>query len=61
MRRERTEDSAGECCVECGGGCFAADVSYSEGYASGTVVEIVVDVATDGPGGDELRGYFGAF
>src|SRR5882757_9458289 len=57
---EGSEDAADERGVEgCGSG-FAADVSDGEGGAAGTVVEVVVDIASDGTGGDELGGDFGA-
>src|SRR5260370_40325272 len=60
LRGEGSEDAADECGVEgCGSG-FAADVSDGEGGAAGTVVEVVVDVASDGTGGDELGGDLGA-
>src|ERR1700723_2096775 len=51
---ERWKYSVGERGVECGGGCFAADVADGEGGAAGAVVEVVVDVASNGSGGDEL-------
>src|SRR5882757_8605352 len=57
---EGSEDAADERGVEgCGSG-FAADISDGEGGAAGTVVEVVVDIASDGTGGDELGGDFGA-
>src|SRR3979490_2777255 len=59
-RGEGAEEAADERGVECGGRGFAADVSDGEGGAAGTVVEVVVDIASDGTGGDELGGYFGA-
>src|SRR4030088_3311023 len=61
MRRgEGAEDAADEGGVECGGRGFAADVSDGDGGATGTVVEVVVDIASDGAGGDALGGDFGA-
>src|SRR5271167_4376108 len=58
--RERAQDAADECGVECSGCCLAADVSDGEGYAAGAVVEVVVDVAPDGTCGNELGGDLGA-
>ncbi len=60
LRGEGAEDAADERGVEGGGSGFAADVSDGDGDAAGTVVEVVVDVASDGAGGDELGGDFGA-
>src|SRR5258706_7676269 len=53
---ERAEDAADERGVEGGGRGFAADVSDGDGGAAGGVVEVVEDIASDGAGGDELRG-----
>ena len=60
LRGEGAEDAADECGVERGGRGFAADISDGDGGAAGTVVEVVEDVASDGAGGDELGGDFGA-
>src|SRR3984885_13801595 len=56
LRREGAENAAGERGVECGGRGFAAHVSYGEGDAAGTVVEVIVDVASDRACGNELSG-----
>src|ERR1700750_2659460 len=60
LRGEGAQDAADECGVEGGGGGFAADISDGDGGAAGAVVEVVKDIASDGAGGDELGGNFGA-
>src|SRR3981189_3602307 len=60
LRGQRAEDAADESSVEGGWGGFAADISDGQGGAAGTLVPVVVDVASDGAGGDELGGDLGA-
>ena len=54
------EDSADEGGVESSRGGLAGDVAEGDGYATGAVVEEVVDVAADGAGGGEFGGDLGA-
>ena len=60
LRGQGAEDAADERGVEGGGGGFAADVSDGQSGAAGTVVEVVVNIASNGAGGDELGGYLSA-
>src|ERR1700722_17827813 len=60
LRSERSEYAAGERSVEGGGGGFAADVADGEGGAACAEVEVVVDVAPDGAGGDKFGCDLGA-
>ena len=61
MGGEGTQYAADKRGVKCSRGGLAADVSYGEGDASGSVVEKVEDVASDGAGGDEFGGDLGVF
>src|SRR5258708_26679532 len=60
LRGKGAKDAADEGGIEGGGSCFAADVSDGDGGAAGAVVEVVEDIASDGAGGDEPGGDFGA-
>src|ERR1700722_1314037 len=60
LRGEGAENAAGERGVECGGRGFATHVSYGQSDAAGTIVEVIVDVASDGPCGNELSSNLGA-
>jgi len=56
---ERAEDAADKRCIESGWRGFAADIANGEADAAWTVVEVVVDIASDGASGDELGGDLG--
>src|ERR1700742_3424723 len=60
LGRERAENAAGQCGVERGWSSLAADITDCQRGAASAVVEVVVDVAPDGSGGDELGGDLGA-
>ncbi len=56
LRGERAEDAADESGVESGGRGFATDVSDGQGGPADAIVEVVVDVASYGAGGDKFGG-----